>query len=395
MKIKNIQGPRGVFPEELGSIFDLVNRVFRTGIDQNMETDYPLVFREENLENLRVITYERKIVSHLAVAPRHVITSGASLQVGMISSVATDPDFRGYGLATQLGQTANAKMVANGCGFGLLWTSIPSFYRRNDWEVIPNGWCYLPKISQAKAFKSQHTIRPLQIRSDLNRLITLHKSQPGGVTRQYSDSVALYTLPSTKVWIAERVGKIEGYAVMANSCNKFGMVEWGGSPTALESLLATLLSCDTERALPVFVPRWENPMTELMKSKGISKRVPMENKIKKGKGCEEMMVRILSIRRLMEDLLPYIKRLWKSEDASVTFVLEGGEESVTLVCHKGQVLLSGERSLNVVQLSHRDMARLIFGPGKPSEGSEYPSVVPDWLDQFFPVPFYIWVLDYV
>ena len=136
-------------------------------------------------------------------------------------------------------------------------------------------------------------------------------------------------------------------------------------------------------------------MTELMKSKGISKRVPMENKIKKGKGCEEMMVRILSIRRLMEDLLPYIKRLWKSEDASVTFVLEGGEESVTLVCHKGQVLLSGERSLNIVQLSHRDMARLIFGPGKPSEGSEYPNVVPDWLDQFFPVPFYILVLDYV
>ena len=36
---------RAVRPEELGQALTLVNKVFRTGVDQDMSTDYPLVFR--------------------------------------------------------------------------------------------------------------------------------------------------------------------------------------------------------------------------------------------------------------------------------------------------------------------------------------------------------------
>ena len=41
---------RAVRRNELDPTLALVNRVFRTGVDQDMSTDYPLVFDPGNLE---------------------------------------------------------------------------------------------------------------------------------------------------------------------------------------------------------------------------------------------------------------------------------------------------------------------------------------------------------
>lgn len=388
----SLQGPRGARQGELEPIIDLVNRVFRNGIDQNMATDYPLVFRKANLDNLRVITDGARIVSHLAIAPQHILTQEARLQAGMICAVATDSEYRNQGLATRITQDAQDKMSLDGCGVGLLWTSIPDFYRRTGWEVVgSDGWCYLMDRAQAHRFQSRHKIRPYRGEVDRERLMTLHEGLCGGVARQPSDYRVLYRLPTVRVWVAERSGEIKGYAVVGNAFNKSGVVEWGGSPAALASLLSHLTSDHEERRLQIFVPIWANPMMELLESRGVSHRIPMA----KGEGCGEMMVRILSVRRLLEDLLPYLESRWEEEVSGLTFVMEGAGEPVSLARRDGCLKLSEESAAAEICLSARAMARLFFGPETPREGFEFPDEVVDWLDRVFPIPFHIWMLDYV
>ena len=65
-----MEGPRAANNQELETILSLVNLVFRSGVNQDMASDYPLVFDKKNLNNLRVVLEERKIISHAAMAER-------------------------------------------------------------------------------------------------------------------------------------------------------------------------------------------------------------------------------------------------------------------------------------------------------------------------------------
>ena len=44
-----MEGPRAANNQELETILSLVNLVFRSGVNQDMALDYPLVFDKKNL----------------------------------------------------------------------------------------------------------------------------------------------------------------------------------------------------------------------------------------------------------------------------------------------------------------------------------------------------------
>lgn len=64
-----------------------------------MFADFPLIQRDANWHNCRVIQCEGRIVSHAALWPREMDIDGETFKVGAIASVATHPDFRDRGLA--------------------------------------------------------------------------------------------------------------------------------------------------------------------------------------------------------------------------------------------------------------------------------------------------------
>ena len=109
---------RPVRPEELDPTLALVNRVFRTGVDQDMSTDYPLVFDPGNLENLRVVAEGGHILSHAAMARRELRENGCVLPISMICAVATDPEHRRRGAASRIMEDATEAMAARGDAFG-------------------------------------------------------------------------------------------------------------------------------------------------------------------------------------------------------------------------------------------------------------------------------------
>lgn len=94
----HIEDPRGCTPDDREDVVALIDSVLRIGSTQSMATDYPLVYREDNLGNVRVIRADGRLVTVVPFFPWDVRHEGCELRLGIISPTGTDRDFRGNGL---------------------------------------------------------------------------------------------------------------------------------------------------------------------------------------------------------------------------------------------------------------------------------------------------------
>jgi ribosomal protein S18 acetylase RimI-like enzyme len=99
-----MQGPRGTKSEELDEVTELVNLVFHKGNPDppTMKDNFPMLFSNWNLNNIRIIVEDDKVVSHIGVSQREISVHGCRTKVGSIGSVCTHPDYRERGFATML-----------------------------------------------------------------------------------------------------------------------------------------------------------------------------------------------------------------------------------------------------------------------------------------------------
>lgn len=77
----------------------------------------------------------RTIVAHLRILHREMRFGNLILPVGLITDVATLPEFRHQGCATALMAAAREALSRQGAVLGLLRTEIPRFYARRGWVV--------------------------------------------------------------------------------------------------------------------------------------------------------------------------------------------------------------------------------------------------------------------
>ncbi|MGC8668099.1 MAG: GNAT family N-acetyltransferase [Chthonomonadales bacterium] len=82
----------------------------------------------------RVALVDGRIVSAVHIVKRLVACGECTFTMGGIANVATHPDARGQGLASQCLRQAVDVMRADGMDFSALGTGIPHFYARYGWE---------------------------------------------------------------------------------------------------------------------------------------------------------------------------------------------------------------------------------------------------------------------
>ncbi len=82
-----------------------------------------------------VVKSGHQIISHLRLTQREMLFGELVLPVAGMWDVATLPEFRGRGYATELLEAADRKMQQDGAIMGLLRTKIPKFYARRGWTV--------------------------------------------------------------------------------------------------------------------------------------------------------------------------------------------------------------------------------------------------------------------
>ena len=76
-----------------------------------------------------------RIVAHLRMASREMRFGTLTLPVGLISDLATLPEYRGHGCASALLREAEKQLLRDGAVLGLLQTDQPRFYARYGWTV--------------------------------------------------------------------------------------------------------------------------------------------------------------------------------------------------------------------------------------------------------------------
>jgi ribosomal protein S18 acetylase RimI-like enzyme len=164
--------PRACRLEELPALARLTNRVFRPS-GGSMSAEYPLVFREENLEQLRVIDRDGELVSHVGICVREALILGVPLRVASIGAVCTDPTCRGAGLASRLMEDVRAHAIARGADLMLI-SGGRGLYHRLGYVEVGRFPCYRvpPGAPSAAVSVTEYAS------ADLPAIMALHTREP-------------------------------------------------------------------------------------------------------------------------------------------------------------------------------------------------------------------------
>jgi hypothetical protein len=103
-------GPRALRLIEWDQLSHVVGTVFRPSMFQ----EYPQLFNEPNIENLRVFAEEGRVVCHVGMTHRPASLLGCRIDVASIGAVATLDSHRSKGYASAAFQDACAKSAADG-----------------------------------------------------------------------------------------------------------------------------------------------------------------------------------------------------------------------------------------------------------------------------------------
>ena len=127
MSTSEVDGPRGCTRGDLDALIQLVNSVFRPDGRQNILTDYPLVYRDENLDRIRLLTVGGQIVSEVPFIPWTVRHEGCRFTVAVISPTATHPEHRHRGYGLKCLNSCLQWMQDDEIDLSVLWTLAPTF----------------------------------------------------------------------------------------------------------------------------------------------------------------------------------------------------------------------------------------------------------------------------
>ena len=295
--------PRGCKKEEFSETVNLLNLVFCTsrGKPPTMLENYPHLYNEKNLKNMRILKVDGKIVAHAAIYERELITEGKKFKVGAIGGVATHPDYRGNGYASLVLRNCIYKMEKNNCDFSILWTGSPDFYRRLDWEQ--GGKQYSFSLNQGNYYLlpslNIEIIENIESKKDWETIKNIHEREYLRLERSLKEYKLLFSLVGRRLFLGKAGEKILAYLLV----DKEGIVlEYGGKPEAVVSSLRKMLEKKMFLQFTVFTPGIDEGISEIFQRLSIP--------------CAEGylgMIRIINEKKMEEKLGIRVKKIDNSK----------------------------------------------------------------------------------
>ena len=392
-----MDGPRACEESEFKEVISLINREFRNGTDQDMRTDYPLVFNPSRTEYMRIVKVDCKVVAHVPVAPREVVASDDRFTIGIISSTVTHPDYRRRGYATLCLRDCIRIMEDKGWPVSVLWTVVPTFpfYQHSDYEAVASqGWMYRLGPDEYKLFEAN----PFKvIRYDPAKahhtaaIMRIHDAEPYRISRSRQDYQTLLSLPRINTDLAMQGRDIVAYLMLGEGANKPGLIEGGGSVEALEALVRYVLrERSSDREIQVLVPLTPTSLGQLLEHKMPGGKRPIEE----ANGVGHQMMRVNSLQKLVWRLKNHLRRKSTGLDGDVRLVCKETGEGITIEFRDGDVHFSAQQTPEQVVLTRRELARLIFGTHPTAEPLKCHGTAGEILETVFPYYFPIWELDH-
>ena len=392
-----MDGPRACREEDFEETVALVNAVFREGTDQDIRTDYPLVFNADRMHYMRIIRVDGKVVAHVPVAPRGVLASGDRFIVGIISPTATHPAHRRRSYGTRCLRDCVRLMEENGWPVSALWTLEETFpfYRNSGWEAVSSqGWVYHLTGWEHELFKAGEfdivPFDPGELRH-LEAVEKLHNAEPCRIARSRAEYLALFTLPKIRTFLARRAGETVSYLMFGEGRNKPGLIEAGGDIKGLEALVRhVLLELAPAERIQVVTPSTPTVLQTLMERKKPGTRRPVEV----ADGVSFQMMRVNSLEGLLRRIENHLRGKAAGLTGAACLKCRESGEAVTLKFGAGEVEILSGQAADPVELTRRQLAQLIFGGHSSGEPVQVTGAAGRIVRKVFPYYFPIWELDH-
>ena len=374
--------------EQVRGMIELIDSIMREDGDQSVLTDYPLVYRDGNLENVFVIEAGGAVVSVVPFIPRPVEVAGCRFSVGIISPTGTAVQQRKQGLALKGLQACIAKMERDGVDLSVLWTMVPTFafYAHGEYQgVRGQHWTYECGRGDAELF-ADYGQRVVQYDAaggeHIDAIQRLHETEAYGVRRAADEYPGLFRLPKMKTLLALEGEQVAGYLVVSDAINKPGLVEAGGASGAVETLVRrALLELAEDAAETVHENLIPTTLGRVLEAKLPQRREPVTS--------GPMMVRINDPLGFMRKISPWLAQQGGGEERAFSVRLIDREQNLSFAWGGGGFSLGKDRLEPEYAMTLREFTSVVFGAH-----AEQPVVVPERMQRIFPFYFPIWMLDH-
>ena len=392
-----IDGPRACRASDFEEVIALINQVFRAGTNQDIRTDYPLVFNRAKMEYMRILKVDGVVVAHVPVWLREAVVGEDRLRIGIISPTVTHPDYRRRGYATRCLRDCIRIMEDEGVPVSVLWTLEATFpfYQQSGWEAVASqGWLYRLRPEEYALFESgtfdivQYDTRNAD---SFNAMMNLHDAEPHRIARTSEEYRALFSLPQTTTFLAMNGGEMVAYLMFGEGTNKPGLIEGGGDMAGLETLVRhVLLEREADSEIQVLLPLIPSSLGRLIERKKPGSGLPIEE----AKGVGYQMMRVNSLEKLLRQIENHIRSKSAGLRGEICLVCRETDEAVTLKFNDGDVDLSTEQSPEPVVLTRQQLTQLVFGAHPAANPIECSGVTGEILQTIFPFYVPIWELDH-
>lgn len=223
---------------------------------------WPQLYRSDGGGSFLAAFAGDRLVGHCAFRSATARTAAGPLSVALVGSVATDPAFRGRGLATRLLREAMADCRRAGLSAAVLWAGRPELYARLGFRHGAAERALLLRAPPADA--SPGAVRPCTI-ADHPHLHALHLEKPLGIERGAAAMSGLLTTPGMWTCVLERNGRIVAYACTGKGADLQGWWhELGGSDDDVAALLPAAMRAVGQARAFVLCPPYRPRLATLL-----------------------------------------------------------------------------------------------------------------------------------
>ncbi len=363
--------PRAPRADEFDELVAQVNGVMReeVGAAPTYGEEWPRIYCLENLENLRVIRADGRIVSSAAIYPHDVRFGDARLRIGGVTGVATDAAYRRRGYGTRVMQACIERLAELRCHLSLLGSGVPSWYRKLGWEYAGMERSY--RFSRG----NRHLLPPdpgLVMREvedgDFEALAAIHAARKLGGVRSAGLLRAMWSpKPGAAVWVALMSGEVGAYLRVRGT----SVTEYGGPANLVLSMVSRLLES------------WDDPSV-WTSTRSIEERhanvKPTVHASLDAPWRPDDVTEALDALGILRSA-GYV-RMIRIEDPQGLVRAYGRTDLAARIEGESIVVETGDR---VLRLSRTDAVKLFFGPERP--------VTPDVAG--LPFVFHVWLADRV
>ena len=364
-------GPRAPRADEFDELVAQVNGVMReeVGAAPTYGEEWPRIYRLENLENLRVIRADGRIVSSAAIYPHDVRFGDARLRVGGVTGVATDAAYRRRGYGTRVMQACIERLVELGCHLSLLGSGVPSWYRKLGWEYAGMERSYRFSRGNRHLLPTDSgLVMRVAEDGDFEALAAIHAARALGGVRSPDLLRSMWSpKPGAAVWVAPRDGAVNAYLRVRGT----SVTEYGGPADLVLPMLSRLLES------------WDDPSIETS-TRSIEERhanvKPTVQASLDAPWRPDDVTDTLDALGILQSA-SYV-RMIRIEDPPGLLRAYGRADLTATADGDSIVVETGDREL---RLSRTDAVKLFFGPERP--------VTPDVPG--LPLIFHVWLADRV